>query len=150
MTGITARSNRNASDAAVNSGLVRQTIIRKGRRFFRAPTRSLRDRLDAAAAAIAAEPEGRLVSRPLLLVCRGIQRFPGVVGFGLHVALEGRHGPFRSKPRQRIGGRHGGSRFWKLCAGRLIPEDLFRKNRKTCSLELRIGKRAVLLPGRLK
>ena len=35
-------------------------------------------------------------------------------------------------------------------SGSLVPEDLFRKNRKTCSLELRIGKRAVLLPGRLK
>jgi hypothetical protein len=123
MTGITARSNRNASDAAVNSGLVRQTIIRKGRRFFRAPTRSLRDRLDAAAAAIAAEPEGRLVSRPLLLVCRGIQRFPGGVGFGLHVAPEGRHGPLRSKPRRRNGRRHRGGRFRKPCAGRPVPEE---------------------------
>src|SRR5580704_17907295 len=128
MTGITARTSRNSSDAAVNSGLVRQTISRKGRRFFKAPTRSLRDRLDAAAAAIAAEPEGRGVSRPLLLVCRGIERFPGVVGFGLHVALEGRHGPLRSKPRQRNGGKaYGGSRFWKPCAGRLVPEGLFGK-----------------------
>ena len=35
-------------------------------------------------------------------------------------------------------------------SGSFVPEDLFRKNRKTCSLELRIEKRVVLLPGRLK
>jgi hypothetical protein len=35
-----ARTSRNASEAAINCGLVRQTIMAKGRRFLSAPTRS--------------------------------------------------------------------------------------------------------------
>jgi hypothetical protein len=44
--GSSARISRNASEAAINYGLVRQTITAKGRRFFSAPTRSFRDALD--------------------------------------------------------------------------------------------------------
>src|ERR1700733_5534855 len=104
MTGITARTSRNTSDAAVNSGLVRQTISRKGRRFLKAPTRSLKDWLDGADGPIVAEPEEGRVSRPPWLVCRGIQR-PGLIGLGLHVVLESRHGQLRSKPRPRDAGK---------------------------------------------
>src|SRR6185437_11565897 len=102
MTGITARSSRNTSDAAVNSGLVRHTISRKGRRFLSAPTRSLRDRLDIVDAP---EPGERRVSRPPWLYCRGIHRIPGIVEFGLHVALESRHRRLRSKLRRRNAGK---------------------------------------------
>jgi hypothetical protein len=113
---------------------VRQTISRKGRRFLKAPTRSLRDRLDAEDAPIAAEPEGRRVSRPPLLYCRGIRRIPGIVGLGLRVALQGRHVQLRSKPRRR-----NARKAWRRqVLETLEPEACFQE------------KRAVLLPGRLK
>ena len=66
---------RNASDAAVNPWLVYQTIIKKGRRFFRAPTRSLRDAPALAEEPKAVGPEGGRASRPPLLCRLGIQSF---------------------------------------------------------------------------
>jgi hypothetical protein len=49
-----------------------------------------------------------------------------------------------------MGGRHGGSRFWKPCAGRLVPEGLFGKTGRLAASSCGSRKRAVLLPGRLK
>jgi len=54
---------------------VHQTIIKKGRRFLRAPTRSLRDVPALAEELKAVGPEGGRASRPPLLYRLGIQRF---------------------------------------------------------------------------
>src|ERR1700721_3323918 len=75
MTGSSARNSRNTSDAAVNCGLVRQTITMKGRRFLSAPTRSLRDLLVAGDGPRGVRPKDPGALRPPSLYCRGIQAF---------------------------------------------------------------------------
>jgi len=65
---------------------VRQTIIKKGCRFFRAPTRSLRDVPAIAEDPKAVGPKGGRASRLLLLYRRGIQRIPVTVAWALSVS----------------------------------------------------------------
>jgi hypothetical protein len=74
-TGSSARTSRNASEAAINCGLVRQTITAKGRRFLSAPTRSLRDALDAVKVLCDVRSKESLKVWSAFLCCRGIQVF---------------------------------------------------------------------------